>query len=202
MAGIDRLISSRFSEILKESIDKKKIADFEKDLFLSHGMSIKLGTEHPDELSHVLSRHIGSGAAKLLKKTLEKICTVKKKKQKTYEIAIQDPKLNREIIKILGDDDYLTLIEMSLKEEVPVTQLLKKSKIPKTSAYRKLNELIMLGVLSITQSRESRSKKALNVKCVFEKINVSIDNCIEFQGEFSEEILNNSGIIKMLVSTK
>ena len=46
MAGIDRLIATSLSTEIKKSMDLDILKKVERELFLEHGMSIKLSVEH------------------------------------------------------------------------------------------------------------------------------------------------------------
>jgi len=46
MGGIDRFISSSLSSEIKKNLDLEILKRTERELFLEHGMSIKLSIEH------------------------------------------------------------------------------------------------------------------------------------------------------------
>ena len=54
MAGIDRLISTSLSNVIKKKLDSNKLKNIERKLFLEHGMSIKLSIEYFHKFSKTL----------------------------------------------------------------------------------------------------------------------------------------------------
>ena len=46
MGGIDKLISATLSKEIKKELDLDLLKKVERELFLEHGMSIKLSIEH------------------------------------------------------------------------------------------------------------------------------------------------------------
>ena len=56
MAGIDRLIAASLSTEIKKSMDLEMLKKVERELFLEHGMSIKLSIEHFQKFLSVLKK--------------------------------------------------------------------------------------------------------------------------------------------------
>jgi len=57
MGGIDRFISSSLSSEIKKNLDLEILKRTERELFLEHGMSIKLSIEHFQKFSSVLRKN-------------------------------------------------------------------------------------------------------------------------------------------------
>ena len=57
MAGIDRLISIALPSKIKKKIDADTLKKIERELFLEHGMSIKLATENFQTLSKIIKKN-------------------------------------------------------------------------------------------------------------------------------------------------
>ncbi len=57
MSGIDRLISVALSTEIKKKMDVDTLKKVERELFLDHGMSIKLSIEHFQKFTSVLKRN-------------------------------------------------------------------------------------------------------------------------------------------------
>ncbi len=56
MGGIDKLISGALSIEIKKKIDLDVLKKVERELFLGHGMSIKLSIEHFQKFTNVLKK--------------------------------------------------------------------------------------------------------------------------------------------------
>ena len=82
-----------------------------------------------------------------------------------------------------------------------MSEILKNSKTPRTSAYRKIEELIGKGMIIEKGKILSKSKKTSKFKCVFEEIDIKIKsdvflvNCYMLKQDFEKSsiisILNN-----------
>ena len=57
MAGIDRMIASSLSSEIKKNLDSDILKKVERELFLQHGMSIKLSIEHFEKFSSILRKN-------------------------------------------------------------------------------------------------------------------------------------------------
>ena len=57
MGGIDRLISAVLSKEIKKKLDLDILKKIERELFLDHGMSIKLSIEHFQKFTNVLKKN-------------------------------------------------------------------------------------------------------------------------------------------------
>ncbi len=56
MGGIDKLISYALSVEIKKKMDLDLLKKVERELFLEHGMSIKLSIEHFQKFTNVLKK--------------------------------------------------------------------------------------------------------------------------------------------------
>lgn len=56
MAGIGRLIATSLSTEIKKSLNLDVLKKVERELFLEHGMSIKLSVEHFQKFRSVLKK--------------------------------------------------------------------------------------------------------------------------------------------------
>ena len=78
MTGIDRLISTSLSHIIKKKLNSDERKKLERKLFLEHGMSIKLSIEHFHKFGEAL-KNISSIDKKNLKMSVfKKLLKLKK----------------------------------------------------------------------------------------------------------------------------
>lgn len=79
MAGINRMISSTLSSGIKKDLDLEILKNIERELFLEHGMSIKLSIEYFHKFSSVLKKNSTINVKKFEKDCINKILKVKKR---------------------------------------------------------------------------------------------------------------------------
>ncbi len=73
MSGIDRLISTALSIEIKKKLGIDMLKKVERELFLEHGMSIKLSIEHFQKFINVLKKNANFDITKFEKDCINKI---------------------------------------------------------------------------------------------------------------------------------
>jgi len=173
MAGIDKLISTGLSLKIKKEIGLDVLKKVERELFLDHGMSIKLSIEHFEKFINVFKKNSNININKFEKDCINKIIKIRKKDDK-YLVNVIDLELVNTIFEFLGDSESRKIISILLENEYTIPQILKESKIPKTSGYRKIEDLLISGVLIETGKILSESKKISKIRCIFQEVSINI----------------------------
>ena len=199
MAGIDKLISIALPSRIKKKIDPDTLKKIERELFLEHGMSIKLATENFELLSKIIKKNSDLDIGNFVDECLKEIIHVKKIKE-NYHLTILDSKLVHLIFDIFGDDEIRKMITYILKSEHTIPEILKESNIPKTSGYRKIENLQINGFFIETGKVLSESKKIAKIQCVFQEIimDAKKDKLI-VSGIVSKKIFENSTSMKHII---
>jgi len=173
MGGIDRMIASALSSEIKKELDLDILKKTERELFLEQGMSIKLSIEHFHKFSSVLRKNSSMDVKKFEKDCIGKILKVKKKDDK-FLVTIIDSDLRDLILELFGEVETRKIISSLLENEYTIPQILKESKVPKTSGYRKIENLILHGLIIESGKVLSESKKISKLQCVFQEIKLDI----------------------------
>ncbi|QUC64744.1 transcriptional regulator [Nitrosopumilus sp. K4] len=174
MAGIDRLLSSCLSESIKNVLEKDLLKKVERELFLKHGMSIKLSIEHFEKFLSILKTNSLLDAKKIQKEIIVKNIKIKNLDDR-HVIKILNNELVNSILGFLGDFESREIILSLLETELTIPDILKKSKVPKTSGYRKIENLILNGVLIETGRIRSDSKRISKYRCCFNEIKTKMN---------------------------
>ncbi|RMW35134.1 MAG: transcriptional regulator [Nitrosopumilus sp.] len=169
MTGIDKLISISLPTRIKKKIDVDTLKKIERELFLEHGMSIKLAIEHFPTLLKIIKKNSDLDIQDFEEECLKEIIQVKKVKE-NYHLTMLDSKLVHFILDIFGDDETRKIITSILKSEHTIPEILRESGIPKTSGYRKIENLLINGFFIETGKVLSESKKISKIQCVFQEI--------------------------------
>ncbi len=173
MSGIDRLISTALSAEIKKKLEIDMLKKVERELFLEHGMSIKLSIEHFQKFTKVLKNNSNFDITKFEKDSINKIIKIKKREH-DYNVIIVDTKLSDLILELFSDSEARKIISSLLENEYTIPQVLKESKVPKTSGYRKIENLIINGLIIESGKVLSESKKISKLQCVFQEIKLNI----------------------------
>ena len=201
MAGIDKLISTGLSLKIKKEIGLDVLKKVERELFLEHGMSIKLSIEHFEKFINVFKKNSNININKFEKDCINKIIKIRKKDDK-YLVNVIDLELVNTIFEFLGDFESRKIISILLENEYTIPQILKESKIPKTSGYRKIENLLISGVLIETGKILSESKKVSKIRCIFQEVSINVkEEKITINGIISKKLFEKSTSMKSIIDT-
>ena len=197
MTGIDRLISTSLSKIIKNKLNSDERKNLERKLFLEHGMSIKLSIEHFHKFSKTLKNISNINIKKFENECINEIIKIKKIDEK-YSIKIIDQKLNALILESCGDAETRSILICLFDNDLTIPQILKESKVPKTSGYRKIENLIINGLILESGKILSESKRISKYRCVFDEIKVGMKkNDIMIQTVINKKIFDESTSINI-----
>ena len=197
MTGIDRLISTSLSQIIKNKLNSDERKNLERKLFLEHGMSIKLSIEHFHKFSKTLKNISNINIKKFENECINEIIKIKKIDEK-YSIKIIDQKLNALILESCGDAETRSILICLFDNELTIPQILKESGVPKTSGYRKIENLIINGLILESGKILSESKRISKYRCVFDEIKVGMKkNDIMIQTVINKKIFDESTCINI-----
>jgi len=201
MAGIDKLISTGLSLKIKKEIGLDVLKKVERELFLDHGMSIKLSIEHFEKFINVFKKNSNININKFEKDCINKIIKIRKKDDK-YLVNVIDSELVNTIFEFLGDSESRKIISILLENEYTIPKILKESKIPKTSGYRKIEDLLISEVLIETGKILSESKKISKIRCIFQEVSINVkEEKITINGIISKKLFEKSTSMKSIIDT-
>ena len=199
MSGIDRLISAALSTEMKKKLGIDMLKKVERELFLEHGMSIKLSIEHFQKFTNVLKRNSNFDIIKFEKNSINKIIKIKKREH-DYNVIIVDAELSDLILELFSDSESRKIISSLLENEYTIPQILKESKVPKTSGYRKIENLIINGLIIESGKVLSESKKISKLQCIFQEIKLDIKKeRIIVSGIVSKKMFEKSTSMKSII---
>ena len=201
MGGIDRLVASALSSEIKKQLPLDVLKKIERELFLEHGMSIKLSIEHFHRFSSILRKNSTLDIKKLEKDCINKIIKVKKKEDK-YLATIVSSELSDLILELFGGVETRKIISSLLEKEYTIPQILKESKVPKTSGYRKIENLILNGLIIESGKVLSESKKISKLQCVFNEMKIEIKKeKITVTGIITEKMFEKSTSMRSIIES-
>ena len=201
MGGIDRLISDALSKEIKKKLNLDMLKKIERELFLDHGMSIKLSIEHFQKFTNVLKKNSQIDIIKFEKNCINKILKIKKRDDK-YNVTIINSAMTDFILDLFSESEPRKIISSLLENESTIPQILKESKVPKTSGYRKIENLILNGFIIESGKVLSKSKKISKLQCVFQEIKLDIKKeKIIVIGTVSKKMFEKSTSMKSIIQS-
>lgn len=197
MTGIDRLISTSLSHIIKKKMNSDDLKNLERKLFLEHGMSVKISIEHFHKFDEMLKNISNIDRKKFENECINEIIKIKKIDE-DYSVKIIDQKLIDLILELCGDSETRKILGCLFDNDLTIPQILNESKVPKTSGYRKIENLIINGLILESGRVLSESKRISKYKCVFDEIKIGMKkNNITVQGVINKKIFDKSTSINI-----
>ncbi len=94
------------------------------------------------------------------------------------------------------------IISSLLEKEFTIPQILKESRVPKTSGYRKIENLIINGIIIESGKILSESKKIFKLQCIFQEINLDMKKeKIVVKVVVSQKMFEKSTSMKSILET-
>ena len=198
--GIDNLLVPSLRKQIEENLGTEKLEKIEKRLIERHGINMVQAVKDFYKLDSVLREFFGANADEIETKSLQKIIELEKTEKKEEWISIQDQELSKTFLEVLGDEDKKTIIGTVLNKSLTVADILKESKIPQTSGYRKINSMISDGILISTGFElSSDNKKIKKYETVFQNIKMDIqENGMMVKIQLKKPLLTNSSIFQII----
>ncbi len=197
MPGIDLLISSNLSMEIKTNMDKNILKKLEKELFFENGMSIKLSIENYKKFHDIFKKFSSIDIEKFEKDCINKIIKVSESKN-NYNIEIINQKLTEEIFSFYGDPETRAILLCIMDQSQAVSEIQKYSRILKSSTYRKIEQLLLDGLILESGKILKHNKRVSKYRCVFEEVHTVIgEKRLKLEGIVDAKRFNESSIAKL-----
>ena len=198
--GIDNLLVPSLRKQIEENIGAEKLEEIEKRLIERHGLNMVQAIKDFYKLDSVLREFFGANADEIETKSLLNVIGLEKSEKKEEWVTIQDQELSKIFLEMLGDEDKKTILGTVLNKPMIVADILKESKIPQTSGYRKINSMISNGILVVNGFELSNdNKKIKKYETVFQNIKMDIqENAMIVKIQLKKHLLTNSAIFQII----
>jgi hypothetical protein len=197
MPGIDLVVSRYLSEEIKNQLDEDILKKLEKQLFFEHGMSIKLSIEHFDKFDKILKNYWSNDLEKFEKDCLKKVIQVNESK-KNYNIRIINRNLSEKIFEYYGDPETRCILQCIMCKSLTISEILKKSGVLKSPLYRKIENLLLDGIILESGKILTNNKRVSQYYCIFDEVSAMISkDRIELDCVVNLKNFNSSSMAKM-----
>ena len=197
MAGFDSLIGKSLGYAIKRNLGQSTVEKIESSAFERFGTSLTQVSDDFPKLDLILREFYGDGARGMEKQLLRHIMSIQQSEIDNKEwITIEDAYINRIILEAIGDDDKKNILNSVLDKPRVISDILEICKIPQTSGYRKVNNLIQNGLLIINGHELTNDGRTVNkYQPVFDNIQIRVEkNRVLVQVQLTKEYLDNSSI--------
>ncbi len=166
MPGFDLLIARDLSLEFKNQLDDNILKKLEKKLFFEFGMSIKLSIEHFEKFHEILKNISSIELEEFEKNCIDKIIQVSKMAN-NYNIKIINQKLSEKIFDFYGDPETRSILMSLMGKSITISEILKISKVLKSPAYRKIENLLLDGFNFRIRKNFQRQQKNFSIFLYF-----------------------------------
>ncbi len=197
MPGIDLLVSTDLSLEIKNNLDHNVLKKLERELFFEHGMSIKLSIEHFINFHEMLKKNSDIDLAKFEKDCIEKIIQVSKSNN-NYKVKIISKKLSEKIFNFFGDPESRAILLCIMNKGQTITEIQKNSGILKSPTYRKIENLLLDGLILESGKILKNNKRVSQYRCIFDEVHAVIgEKKLKLEVILSAKRFNESSITKL-----
>jgi len=198
--GIDNLLVPSLRKQIEENLGTEKLEKIEQRLIERHGMDMVQAVKDFRKLDSVLREFFGANADEIETKSLLKVIELERTNKKEEWVTIQDQELSKIFLDTLGDEDKKMILGTVMNKSLIVADILKESKIPQTSGYRKINSMILNGILISNGFELSNdNKKIKKYETVFQNIKMDIqENGMIVKMQLKKHLLTNSAIFQII----
>ena len=197
MGGIDRLIATALSSEIKKQLPLDVLKKIERELFLEYGMSIKLSIENFEIFHKILKSFPEIDAKNFEKSCLGKIISLHKHNN-NYSVKIVHPDLINKILDYLGDPESRKLLNSLMEKNLTIPEILSLTKVLKSPAYRKIENMLLDGLILESGKILSNKKRVSRYRSIFKEIHIIFGkNFITLDCILSKNDLESSSIFKL-----
>ena len=175
MSALDNLLAESLSSMIKQKLGNKTFQKIEKRLQERYGIKINEAIRDFQKMDATLREFFGPGADEIEKDFLNNFVYLDKTKKEKPWVVIENQDLARLILESFGDPEKKIILDASLKQSNIIMDILDVCKIPKSSGYRIVSELISDGLLCERGFSTTRDGKKVNkYVSLFENVKLEI----------------------------
>ncbi|MBI5146348.1 MAG: hypothetical protein HZA84_03915 [Thaumarchaeota archaeon] len=199
MRSLDQIIVNAIMHTIKKEISSKDLEDIEQQLQNCGMQMAEIFYKFP-EMKKSLFRFTDD--LKIIEDEILKDFLIVEQDLKTSEIwlVIKNQYLIELILKTFADQDKKAIMDLIRDEPETIPKILERCRIPNTSGYRKMNQLIDEKMVVSTGLAETfEGKRAILYRSIVQRIQILINgNEIIAKISVDHETLNSSEIIRTI----
>lgn len=198
---MDNLLAPSLRKSIEQNLGKSTLNKIEQRLMERHGMGVAQAIKDFHKFDSVLREFFGAGADGLETKFLQNIIDLKQQKKETGNwIIVQDQNLAKIFLESFADEDKKAIIATVLDKSLIIADILEQCKVPQTSGYRKINQMIDNGLLiSNGYELSTDGKKIKKYESIFDNVKMDIlKNTIVVKIQLKKSSLNESSILQVI----
>jgi hypothetical protein len=215
-SALDRLLGQALESMIREKLGQKTCEKIEARLRQRYNLDLAESISDFYTLDATLREFFSSGADAIEEDFANRLISINAPAKGRHWITIANEELAELILATYGDKEKRIILEVAFTKPSVILDILETARIPKSSGYRLINQLVENGLLTEQGYAESSDGKKVNkYTALFEKVDIHIDTSgLIFNADIplpsfptvevllKENILNESQIIRVLLRGK
>lgn len=215
-SALDRLLGQTLESMIREKLGQKTCEKIEVRLRQRYNLDLAASISDFYTLDATLREFFSSGADAIEEDFANNLISINASAKGRRWILIENSELAELILSTYGDKDKRIILEVAFTNPSVILDILEATRIPKSTGYRLINQLVENGLLTEQGYAESSDGKKVNkYTALFERIKIEIDTSgLIFTSGIplpsfpvvevllKENILNESQIIRVLLREK
>ena len=215
-SALDRLLGQTLESMIREKLGQKTCEKIELRLRQRYNLDLAASINDFYTLDATLREFFSSGADAIEEDFANNLISINTDAKGRRWILIANTELAELILATYGDKDKRLILEVAFNNPSVIQDILEATRIPESSGYRLINQLVENGLLTEQGYAESSDGKKVNkYTALFERVRIEIDtNGLIFTADIplpsfpivevllKENILNESQIIRVLLRVK
>jgi hypothetical protein len=204
VSALDRLLSHALESIIKKKLGEQSLKKIEQRLQQRYGISMMDAVRDFHIFDATLREFFSTGADTMEEEFKDQLISLNASAKGRQWFTIQNKELANLIIESYGDREKRLILNTALKSPNVILEILEECKIPKSSGYRLISELVESGLLTESGSAKTSDGKSVSkYTALFERVKIELGGENEsLQVLLKEHILEGSNIFKILIKLR
>ncbi len=199
--SLDNLLAPSLRKSIEVNLGKSTLNKIEQRLMERHGMGIGEAIKDFYKFDSVLREFFGAGADGLEAKFLQNIIDLKQhKKSADNWVTVQDQELAKTFLESFADEDKKAIIGTVMEKSLSISDILEQCKVPQTSGYRKINQMVESGLLISNDCETAADGKNIKkYETAFNNVKMDIEkNKVAVKIQLKENSMVQSSILQIV----
>jgi hypothetical protein len=204
MGALDKLLSQALESIIKKTLGEQTLKKIEQRLQERYGLGITDAIRDFHIFDATLREFFGTGADTMEEELKEQLISLNASAKGRQWFTIQNKDLANLILDSYGDREKRLILNTALKSPNVILEILEECKIPKSSGYRIISELVENGLLTEAGSAKTSDGKTVSTyTALLERVRIELGGESEsIQVLLKEHVLEESNIFKILIKLR
>ena len=199
-SALDRLLGQALESMIREKLGQKTCEKIEARLRQRYNLDLAASINDFYTLDATLREFFSSGADAIEEDFANRLISINTPAKGRHWLSIANEDLAELIVATYGDKDKRIILEVAFTKPSAILDILETARIPKSSGYRLINQLVENGFL--TELGFAKVNIEIDTKGLIFNTDIPLPSIPTVKVLLKENILNESQIIRVLLRGK